>query len=226
MTEWKKTSCVLCGNGCGLEVLVEKNRIIKVRGDKDNPRSEGYVCVKGLNIQHFQHHADRLAYPLKKDGEHFKRISWDQAITEIGERLSAIVKEHGPRSFALMGGLSVGCTLQAPLAEGILRGLGSQYHYNALGQELTGRFWANGKNFGSEYVHLMPDFDRTDMLLAVGWNPMMSHHLRQARRFLKRFSDDAGKLLVVVDPRLSETAKIANIHLPLRPALMHCSTEQ
>ncbi len=67
----KKTTCVLCANLCGLEVTVENNKIVKVRGDKDNPRSEGYVCRKGLQTTHFQHHADRLQYPLKKKGNGF-----------------------------------------------------------------------------------------------------------------------------------------------------------
>jgi anaerobic selenocysteine-containing dehydrogenase len=189
----------------------------KVRGDKDNPRSEGYVCRKGLNIHYVQHHADRLLHPLKKAGDDFKRISWDQAISEIAEKLSAIVEEHGPHSFALMGGFTLGGTLQNPFAANVLRGLGSHYHYNALGQELTGKFWADGKAFGNQHIHLMPDLGHADMLLAVGWNPMMSHHTPQARRVLKKFSEDPDKLLVVVDPRLSETARVANIHLPLRP---------
>jgi len=217
MDNWKKTTCVLCANNCGLEVRVENNRITKVRGDKDNPRSEGYVCRKGLNIHYVQHHADRLLRPLKKVGGQFTKISWDEAISEIAEKLSAIVEEHGPHSFALMGGFTLGGMLQIPFATNVLRGLGSHYHYNALAQELTGKFWADGKAFGNQHIHLMPDLDQADMLLAVGWNPMMSHHTPQARRVLKKFSEDSDKLLVVIDPRLSETARIADIHLPVRP---------
>ena len=85
---WKKTACVLCGNGCGLEVEVENNRIIKVRPDKDSPTSEGYVCRKGMNIAFHQHNADRVLYPLKKVGDKFERVSWDQAINEIAEKLN------------------------------------------------------------------------------------------------------------------------------------------
>jgi anaerobic selenocysteine-containing dehydrogenase len=215
--EWKKTSCVFCANLCGLEVKVENNRIVKVRGDKDNPRSEGYVCRKGLNIAYHQHHADRLMHPLKKVGEAFERISWDQAISEIAEKLSTVVKEHGPRSFALMGGFTIACPSQALYAINLLRGLGSQYSYNALAQELTGKFWVDGKVFGDQNLHSVPHLDETDMLLAVGWNPMMSHNTPQSRRVLTKFSKDPEKLLVVVDPRISETAKIADIHLSIKP---------
>ncbi len=217
MEEWKKTTCVLCGNLCGLEVRVENNRIVKVRGDKDNPRSEGYVCRKGLNIPFHQHHADRLKYPLKKAGETFTRISWDQAIEEVSQKLSTIVKDHGPRALALMGGGTIGCPSQGPFAVGLLRAMGSQYFYNALAQELTGRYWADGKSFGDQNLHTHPDLEKTDMLLTVGWNPIMSHHTPQARRVLTQFSKDPNKMLVVVDPRRSETAKIADIHLPIRP---------
>ncbi len=218
MGQWKKTSCILCGNLCGLEVSVENNKIVKVRGDKDNPRSEGYACRKGLNIKFYQHHADRLMFPLKKTGDTFKRISWEQAVDEIGEKLSTIVSEHGPRSFALMmGGGGIGCPSQGGFAVNVLRGMGSQYLYSALAQELTGRFWVDGKTLGSQNLHSIPHLDETDMLLTVGWNPMMSHHTPQARRVLTRFKKDPDKILVVVDPRLSETAEIADIHLPIRP---------
>jgi len=217
MGQWQKTSCVLCVNFCGLEVLVENNQIVKVRPDKKNPRSEGYACRKGLNIARHQHHADRLMYPLKKVGDTFERISWNQALDEIAFELRAIVNRHGPRSFALIGGDGKGCDFQGAFARGVLHGLGSQYRYRALAQEVTGMFWADGRSFGRQYLHTGPDLKKTDMLLAVGWNPMMSHHTPQARRVLTRMSKDPQRLLVVIDPRRSETAKIADIHLPIRP---------
>jgi len=218
MDEWKKTTCVLCANICGLEALVKDNRITRVRGDKDNPRSQGYVCRKGLNIKHYQHNTDRLTHPLKKVGDGFEKISWEQAIDEVSTGLKTVVDEHGPRSLALMmGGGSLGCPAPGVFAVNFLRGLGSQYLYSALAQELTGRFWVDGKTFGAQDLHSSPDMAETEMLLVVGWNPMMSHHTPQARRVLKKFAKDPNKTLVVVDPRLSETARIANIHLPIRP---------
>ena len=217
MAEWKKTTCVLCANLCGLEVRIEDNRIAKVRGDKDNLRSEGYICRKGLNIRFHQHHADRLLHPLKKVGDKFEQISWEQAIDEVAEKLRAIVDENGPKAFALMGGATLGCPAQAPFAVGVLRAMGSQYFYNALAQELTGRYWADGESFGNQNLQTAPDMNNTDMLLMVGKNPMMSHHSPQARRHWPKFSKDPDKILVVVDPRLSETARLADIHLPIKP---------
>ncbi len=171
-----------------------------------------------MNIKHYQHHADRLTHPLKKVGDTFEKITWEQALDEVAQKLSAITGEHGSRSLALMmGGGTIGCPSQAVFAVNVLRGLGSQYFYSALAQELTGRFWADGKTYGSQHLHTTPHLDETDMLLTVGWNPMMSHHTPQARRVLTKLSKDPDKLLVVVDPRRSETARIANTHLAIRP---------
>jgi anaerobic selenocysteine-containing dehydrogenase len=108
-----KTGCILCAQNCGLEVEVKDNRIVKVRGDKSNVRSEGYICRKGMNIAFHQHNADRLKHPLKRVGNAFERISWDQAIDEIGAKLREIVDQHGPRSFAYMGGGGQGCHFEA-----------------------------------------------------------------------------------------------------------------
>lgn len=217
MSVWEKTSCVCCAQNCGLEVMVEANRIIKVRPDKDNPRSEGYCCRKGLKIAHYQHHMDRLKRPLKKVGGDFKEITWDQAINEIAEKLQGIIKAHRPRCFAYMGGGGQGCHFEAAFGVRLLRALGSQYHYSPLAQELTGYFWVNGRAFGRQYFWTVPDHHNTDMLLAIGWNGWMSHQMPQARRHLKSISEDPNKLLVVIDPRKSETAQRADIHLPIRP---------
>ena len=198
MDQWHKTCCMLCAQNCGLEMRVEDNRIVKVRPDRDNPRSEGYACRKGLNAAHYHHHADRLLYPLKRVNNTFERISWDQAAEEIAGRLRGIVDEHGPRSFAYMGGGGQACHFEAAFGVRLMRGLGSQYHYNALAQELTGWYWAWGKASGRQYLFAIPDDLGTEVLLAVGWNGMMSHQIPQARRVLTRISKDPDRVLVVI----------------------------
>jgi len=213
---WKKTSCALCALNCGIEAQVEKNRIINVRPDKDNPRSEGYACRKGLNIAFHQHNADRLLYPQKKVGDKFVRISWEDAITEIAGKLQNIIADHGPRALAWMIS-GQGCHFGIPYLGRLGEMLGSKYNYTALGQEHTGRYWAHGVTLGSQSLMFTGDYHNCDMLMAVGWNPMMSHQTPQARRKLTRMAKDPDKVIVVVDPRVSETAKIADIHLALRP---------
>ncbi len=217
MGEWKKTGCVLCAQNCGLEVFVEDNRIVKTRGDKDNPRSKGYVCRKGANIAFHQHHKDRLTHPLKRIGDRFERIPWDQAIGEIAAKLKKIVGTYGPKSYAYMGGGGQGCHFDAAFGVRLMRALGSRYHYSPLAQELTGIFWASGRFTGRQYLFGIPDEHASDMILAIGWNGMQSHQMPRAPLVLKEFSKDPDKLLVVIDPRRSETAEIADIHLPIRP---------
>lgn len=217
MSEWKKTGCALCAQNCGLEVLVENNRIVKVRGDKSNPRSQGYICRKGRNIAHFQHHEQRLKYPLKKVNGEFVRISWDQAISEIAARLKKIRDKYGPRSIAYMGGGGQSCHFEAAFGVRLLRGLGSRYHYSALGQELTGHFWVQGRVLGRQYLGTVPDEENADMLVAIGWNGMESHQMPRAPLVLRKFANDPDKILAVIDPRRSETAQIADLHLALRP---------
>ncbi len=217
MGEWHKTGCVLCAQNCGLEIEVENNRIVKVKGDRDNVRSKGYVCRKGMNIAFHQHNADRLKYPLKKIGNNFERISWDQAIDEIAAKLKSVVDTYGPRSFAYMGGGGQGCHFEAAFGVRLLRGLGSRYHYSPLCQEFSGMFWVFGRMFGHQPVIPEIDVEETDFLLNFGWNGMQSHQIPQAPRHLTRIAKDSDKLLVVIDPRVSETAKIANIHLRIRP---------
>ena len=215
--KWKKTACALCGNGCGLEAQVEGNRIVKVRGDKENPVSEGYVSRKGMNIASHLHNADKVLYPLKRVGNDFERISWDQAITEIATKLRDILDRHGPRSLAsLFGGGEFGVGGAAHLIR-FTRRLGSRYGYSAANQEFAGRYWAHGLTLGSQGIGFASDHENTDMMLLIGKNPLQSQHMQQARRRLLKMSKDPDRLLVVVDPRLSETAKIADIHLAIRP---------
>ncbi|MDD4091106.1 MAG: molybdopterin-dependent oxidoreductase, partial [Smithellaceae bacterium] len=172
---------------------------------------------KGLNVAYHQHNADRLKYPLKKVGDKFERISWDQAIDEIAAKLKGIIDQYGPRAFAYMGGGGQGCHFEAAFGVRLMRSLGSQYQYSALAQEFSGAFWVCGRTHGKQYLHDQPDVNNTDLLLVFGWNGMQSHQIPQAPRQLQRLSKDKDKMLIVVDPRKTETAKLADIHLPIRP---------
>ena len=217
MSEWQKTGCVLCAQNCGLEILVENNRMVKVRPDKENPRSQGYACRKGLNVIYHQYPKDRLTEPLKRVGDRFEPISWDQAIEEIAGKLQGLLDRHGPRSLAYMGGSAQGGQFEATFGLTMIRALGSQYYYSSAGQEFSGTFWVHGRMFGKQYNLVIPDEHVSDMLVAWGWNGMESHQMPQAPRLLKRFSEDPERVLVVIDPRKSETAAIADIHLAVRP---------
>src|SRR4030067_3426682 len=217
MNDWQKTSCVLCFNNCGLEVITEGSKIVKVRGEKENPRSQGYLCRKGANMAYFQNNPERLRFPLKRVGGRLERISWDQALDEIADRLKEIVQIHGPRSIAYMGGGGQGCHFEAAFGVRFLNGLGSRNHYSPLAQELTGFFWVSGKAFGRQNMHLFPDIQGSDFLVFWGANPMVSHDIPNAPVLLRNKKKEPGFLMAIVDPRVTETAKLADIHLRLRP---------
>ena len=217
MSEWKKTSCVLCAQNCGLEVIVEGSKILKVRADRENPRSRGFICRKGANIAFFQNNPDRLKYPLKRVGSRFERISWRQALDEIAAKIKEIREIHGPRSLAYMGGGGQGCHFQLLFALPLLRGLGSYNYYSALAQEHTGLFWVEGKAFGRQNMHTSPDVDGSDFFVCWGSNPMVSNRFPRAPLVIRNKKTESGFLLGVVDPRKTETAKLADIHLQLRP---------
>jgi anaerobic selenocysteine-containing dehydrogenase len=217
MGEWHQTGCVLCAQNCGLEIFVEDGRMTKVRPDKTHLRSQGYACRKGLNVIYHQYPADRLTQPLKRTGDGFEPISWDRAMDEIAEKLQSILGAHGPRSLAYMGGSAQGGHMEAGFGLGILRALGSKYFYSSAGQEFSGSWWVFGRMLGKQYNVAIPDEHAADMLVGWGWNGMQSHQMQRAPIVLKGFSRDPDKLLVVVDPRKSETAAIANIHLAVRP---------
>jgi len=217
MTEWQKSACVLCAQNCGLEVKVEDNRMVKVRPDKEHGRSKGYACRKGLNVIYHQYPKGRLTEPLKRVGDKFEPISWDQAIDEISDKMKSLLDKHGPRSLAYMGTGAQGGHFEISFGLTLLRALGSQYYYSSAGQEFSGIFWVQGRTMGKQYITQIPDEHNTEMLVGWGWNGMESHQTPRAPKVLKALSKDPDKLLVVIDPRKSETAAIADRHLAVRP---------
>ena len=217
MTQWHKTGCVLCAQNCGLEIRVENNRMVKVKPDKSNVRSQGYACRKGLNVMYHQYPEDRITQPLKRQGDAFEPVSWEQAINEITEKMKGLVDTHGPRCLAYMGGSAQGGHFEAAFGLSILRAMGSQYFYNSGGQEFSGVWWLFGRMLGKQYNVAIPDEHGAEMLVGWGWNGMESHQMPRAPVVLKEFSKDPDRLLVIIDPRKSETAAIANMHLAVRP---------
>jgi len=217
MDEWKKTSCSLCYQNCGLEVTTAGSKIIKVRPDKENLRSRGYMCRKGANIAYFQNNPERLKFPLKRVGDRFARISWKQALDEIAAKIKEIVGTHGPRSIAYMGGGGQGCHFEAPFGVRFFQGLGSKNHYSPVAQELSGWSWVTGRAYGRQYLHPIPDTVNSDFLVFWGANPMVSHDIPRAPLVLRDKKKEPGTLIAAVDPVVTETAKLADIHLRLRP---------
>lgn len=215
-TPWKKTACIICSINCGLEVQTQDGRITRIRGDKAHPTSRGYVCEKSQRMDNYQNGADRIDSPKRRrpDGS-YEDISWDTAIAEIAQKLSSIKAEHGGASIFHYGGGSQGNHLGATYADSTLKALGVVYRSNALAQEKTGEAWVQGKMMGTG-VH--GDFENAQVAVFLGKNPWQSHGFARTRVVLREIQKDPERTLIVIDPRRSETAEMADIHLAVRPS--------
>src|SRR5215472_1651376 len=215
---WKKTACILCECDCGLEVMLggEGGRhLVKLRGDKAHPASRGYACEKAHRLDYYQNGRDRLSSPLRRraDGT-FEAIDWDTAIREVAARLAAVRDAHGGEAIFYYGGGGQGNHLPGAYGAATRRVLGSRYRSSALAQEKTGEFWVAGRMMGSA---TRADFEHCDVALFLGKNPWHSHSIPRARVTLQKIAQDPARTLIVVDPRRTETAELADIHLAVRP---------
>jgi anaerobic selenocysteine-containing dehydrogenase len=215
---WEKTACVLCECNCGLEVQIggEGNRhFTRIRGDKAHPASKGYACEKPHRLDYYQNGPDRITSPLRRKGDgSFEKIDWDTAIREVTERLTAIRDEHGGDTIFYFGGGGQGNHLPAAYSVATRRALGSRYRSSALAQEKTGEFWVGGRLMGTI---TRADFEHCEVGLFIGKNPWQSHGIPRARVTLKEIAKDPKRSLIVIDPRKTETAKLADIHLQVKP---------
>ena len=218
MTNWQPTACILCSRNCGLSVQTENGRLTKIRGDKRNPISAGYVCQKAAQLDHYQNHADRLNQPLRRTADgNFEAISWDTAVAEIAAKLVALRDTHGNQCLAFYGGGGQGNHVGAMYASAFRSAFEIPYYYSALAQEKTGDFWVNGKLFGRQDCHITEDIEHSNCVMFIGTNPWQAHGIRNARSTLKKIARDPARTMIVVDPRRTKTAQMADIHLQLRP---------
>ncbi|MFQ5348906.1 MAG: molybdopterin-dependent oxidoreductase [Thermoanaerobaculia bacterium] len=217
---WQSTACILCSINCGIEVKTEKGRLTHIRGDRDHPESRGYLCQKATRLDHYQNHDRRLRHPLRRraDGT-FEWIDWETAIREVGDKLSAIRDSHGGHAIAYYGGGGQGNHLGGAYAGPFRAALRTPYIYNSLAQEKTGDFWVNGRLFGKQTCHMTEDIEESDYVLIIGANPWQAHGFPRARKVLRELSKDPHRTLVVVDPRRTRTAELADVHLQVRPGM-------
>jgi anaerobic selenocysteine-containing dehydrogenase len=216
--EWHPTACILCECNCGIEVRLggeDGRRFERVRGDKAHPASEGYTCEKALRLDHYQNGRHRLTSPLRRrlDGT-FEEIDWDTAIREVAGRFASVRDTYGGASIFYYGGGGQGNHLGGAYSTAVRAALGSKFRSNALAQEKTGEFWVNAKMLGT---HVRGDFEEAEVAVFVGKNPWQSHGLARARTTLKEIARDPARSMIVLDPRRTETAELADFHLQVRP---------
>ena len=212
----KSTACILCSINCGIRVETDGNRnMTRIVGDKDHPISQGYVCEKVQRLNYYQNGADRITSPMRRrsDGS-YEAVDWDTAIAEITERMVAVRDKYGGDKILYYGGGGQGNHLGGAYVEAWLKALGVRYRSNALAQEKTGEFWVAGKMLGAG-AH--GDFEHCEVAVFLGKNPWQSHGFARARAAIRQIANDPDRTLVVVDPRRSETAEMADYHLGVKP---------
>lgn len=214
-----KTACILCSINCGLEVEIggaDEPQMKKIKGDKAHVSSQGYVCNKAARLNHYQMGADRLTSPMKRqpDGTYLP-VDWDTAIREVAAGLNRVQTAHGGDKIYFIGGGGQGNHLGGLYASALIAGLGVKFQTNALAQEKTGEFWVSGKMFGGGGPH--GDFEHAEVAVFLGKNPWQAHGFPQTRKVLNAIAKNPERTMIVIDPALTDTAKMADFHLRLKP---------
>lgn len=220
--ETKHTFCRICESLCGLEVDVAADgRVAAIRPDDDHVETGGFACVKGLKQHKLYDTPDRLRHPMKRVGDRFEPIGWEQALAEIGEKVRRLRGDHGPDSIGMYVGTAAGFSLLHPIfAQGFMTGLGSKSMYASSTQDCSNKFAVAREVYGFPFTQPFPDLDRIECLVIVGANPLVSKwSFLQVPNPGKRLKDieARGGGVFVVDPRRTETAKTAGRHVPIRP---------
>ncbi|KWX68881.1 molybdopterin-dependent oxidoreductase [Mycobacterium sp. NAZ190054] len=213
--DWHPTACILCECNCGIVVQVEDRTLVRIRGDRNHPASRGYTCNKALRLDHYQNNRNRLTSPMRRrpDGS-YEEIDWDTAISEIAAGFRGIADTHGGDTILYYGGGGQGNHLGGAYSGAFLKALGSHYRSNALAQEKTGEHWVDSHFYGG---HTRGEFEHAEVAVFVGKNPWMSQSFPRARVVLHEIAKDPARSMIVVDPVLTDTAKMADYHLRVRP---------
>ncbi|MDP1829110.1 MAG: molybdopterin oxidoreductase family protein [Archangium sp.] len=215
-------ACNLCEAICGLAIEHEHGKILGIRGDREDPFSRGHICPKAVALKDVYEDPDRLRHPVRREGDRFVEVSWDEAFSDIGQRLRAIRQEHGKDAVAFAQGNPVLHNYGASIyAQTLLPwALGTRNRFSSASVDNLPRMLVSRWMYGNQVILPVPDLDRTAHFLILGANPMASNgSVMTAPDLPKRLKAlrERGGRLVVIDPRRTETADVADAHHFIRP---------
>jgi anaerobic selenocysteine-containing dehydrogenase len=221
MTRTALRICPFCEATCGLTLTIEDNRVTGARGDREDVFSAGFICPKGASFAELDNDPDRLTRPMVRRDGTLTEATWDEAFAVVAARLGEVIGEHGGASVGLYLGNpnahTVAGSLYPPL---IIRGLGTRQVFSASTLDQMPKHVALGLMFGSPVAFTVPDLDRTDYLVIIGANPLVSNgSLATAADFpgkLRALRKRGGRL-TVIDPARTRTAETADRHIAPRP---------
>jgi anaerobic selenocysteine-containing dehydrogenase len=214
-------TCTLCEAMCGVVIEAEADRVETIRGDRDDPFSRGHICPKAMGLKDLHEDPDRLRRPMRRHGDKWSEVGWDEAFDEVARRLREVQAAHGRDAVAVYQGNptvhNYGTMLFGPA---FVRSLRTKNRFSATSVDQLPHMLAAYWMFGHQLLLPIPDLDRTQFLLVIGANPVVSNgSLMTAPDVAKRLQAirARGGRVVVVDPRRTETAAIADEHHFVRP---------
>jgi anaerobic selenocysteine-containing dehydrogenase len=214
-------TCPLCEATCGIAVDLDGSEVRGIRGDDDDTFSQGYICPKAFGLKALHEDPDRLRQPLVRKGGALVPVSWPEALSTAIDLLAGVRARHGNDSVAIYLGNPVAHNLDSLLYGPVLiRALGTKQRYSATSADQLPKMVSSSLLFGGAYTIAVPDLDRTDRLLVLGGNPLVSNGSLMTAPDMRRRIDAIrarGGTVVVLDPRRSETADRATEHHFIRP---------
>ncbi|MEE9413784.1 MAG: molybdopterin-dependent oxidoreductase [Acidimicrobiales bacterium] len=214
-------TCPLCEATCGLEITTRGESVVRIRGDRDDVFSKGYICPKGSTLKQLHEDPDLLRTPLVRTGDGWAEVSWDEAFREIEERLLPLLEERGRQSLAMvLGNPNTHNLVGTYYARPVIQACGTFNLFSASTVDQMPKHLTAGLMWGDPLMFPLPDLDRTDYLLMLGANPVASNgSLCTAPDFPGRLEGivERGGKVVLIDPRRTETAALASEHHFVRP---------
>ena len=222
-TELVNRSCPICEASCGLTLEVDRDagRVVSIRGDEEDPRSAGFLCPKAYAIKEVYEDPDRIRRPLRRTATGWEEIGWDDALELVGTRLREVRERHGKDAIATYIGNPTGVNLGAMLYTSFfIQMLDSERLFTGATVDQFPKNVSCRLMYGESWMFPIPDLDRSDFFLVLGANPVASNGSLMSAPNMKarlRAHRERGGKLVVVDPRRSETAELADEHLFIKP---------
>ncbi|RPJ68046.1 molybdopterin oxidoreductase family protein [Alteromonas sediminis] len=221
MPQTHYSTCTLCEAMCGIEVTTDGDAILSIRGDKQNPFSQGYICPKAATLKDYYDDPERIRQPLKKANGQWVPVSWEHAIDTVANRITDIQSEFGLNAVGLYLGNpnahNLGALLYGPL---FYRALRTRNRFSATSVDQLPHHIVSRQLFGHQMQIPIPDIDRTDFFLILGGNPLASNgsimSAPNIKQRLKAIQARGGKV-VVVDPKKTATASLSDHHYYIRP---------
>ncbi|HVK78185.1 MAG TPA: molybdopterin oxidoreductase family protein [Kofleriaceae bacterium] len=214
-------SCTLCEATCGVAIDIDGDQVVAIRGDDADPFSRGYICPKATALADLHHDPDRLRRPIARDGDRWRELGWDEAFDLVAGKLRATQAAHGKQAVGVYQGNPSAHNLGLlTFGQLLFRFLGTRNLFSATSADQLPHMLAALTMFGDQLLMAVPDIDRTDHMLILGGNPLVSNGsimtAPDVKARLKAIQARGGQV-VVVDPRRTETAELADRHLFIRP---------